>query len=339
MTIATIAALQIGSDPRGKAATLEAVLAFEEEIVEAGASLVVMPEALLGGYPKGEDFGTRLGFRTPEGREAFAAYYDNAVDPDGPELEALAELSRATGASLVVGVIERSGASLFCSAMFLDPEGGLVARHRKLMPTGTERLIWAQGDGSTLPVVESEAGRLGAAICWENHMPLFRTAMYAKGVEIWCAPTVDERDSWRSSMRHIAHEGRCFVGSACQVQPSPAELGIAVEHWSDTRPLINGGSMIVGPLGDVLAGPIEGETALVTATIDSADLIRARYDLDVVGHYARPDLFSLSVDERPRRSVVTTRGAAAAEGEGLSSLVAPPAAGCKSGSGQPARRA
>ena len=132
-------------------------------------------------------------------------------------------------------------------------------------------------------------------------------------------------------MRHIAHEGRCFVVSACQVQPSPAELGIAVEHWSDTRPLINGGSMIVGPLGDVLAGPIEGETALLTATIDSADLIRARYDLDVVGHYARPDLFSLSVDERPRRSVVTTGGPGADEGPGPSSRVAPPVAGCKSG--------
>lgn len=304
MTKITVAALQIGSDYAGKAATLRNVLAFEQRIAASGAGLVVMPEALLGGYPKGEQFGTRLGYRLPEGREAFARYYDNAVDMDGAELAELAALSDRTGSTLVLGVIERAGCSLFCTAVFIKPERGVVAKHRKLMPTGTERLIWSQGDGSTMPVVDSAAGKLGAAICWENHMPLFRTAMYAKGVEIWCAPTVDERDIWRSSMRHIAHEGRCFVISSCQVQPSPAELGTSVEHWDADRPLISGGSMIVGPLGDVLAGPIERETALLTAEIDTAELIRSRYDLDVVGHYARPDIFSLHVDERARNTTV-----------------------------------
>jgi nitrilase len=299
----TIAALQIGSDPRGNAATLERILSFEEEIRAEAASLVAMPEALLGGYPKGERFGTQLGFRTSEGREAFARYHDNAVDLDGPEVTALAGLAARTGATLVVGVIERAGATLYCTALFLDPERGLVAKHRKLMPTGTERLIWAQGDGSTMPVVHSRAGRVGAAICWENQMPLFRAAMYAKGVEIWCAPTVDERDVWRSTMRAIAHEGRCFVVSACQVQPSPAELGVHVEHWDDDRPLIRGGSLIVGPLGDVLAGPLENETALVAAEIDPGEIVRARYDLDVSGHYARPDIFTLTVDETPRPGV------------------------------------
>ncbi len=304
MSRTVVAALQIGSDYRGKAATLDSILAFEGRIAASGACLVVMPEALLGGYPKGESFGTQLGFRTPEGRAAFARYFDNAVDMDGPELAALAELSTRTGATLVVGVIERAGSSLFCTAAFIEPESGLVAKHRKLMPTGTERLIWSQGDGSTMPVVESQAGKLGAAICWENHMPLFRTAMYAKGVEIWCAPTVDERDIWRSSMRHIAHEGRCFVISCCQVQPSPAELGVEIAHWDADRPLIGGGSMIVGPLGDVLAGPLERETGLLIAEIDRDALIGARYDLDVVGHYARPDIFSLHVDERPRSTLV-----------------------------------
>jgi nitrilase len=306
MSKITIAALQIGADDAGKAATLANILAHENRIKASGASLVVMPEALLGGYPKGESFGTRLGYRLPEGRESFARYHANAVDIDGPELAELAALSARTGATLVLGVIERAGSSLFCTAVFLDPERGLVAKHRKLMPTGAERLVWSQGDGSTMPVVDSAAGRLGAAICWENHMPLFRTAMYAKGVEIWCAPTVDDRDIWRSTMRHIAHEGRCFLISACQVMGSPAERGITADHWPADKPLIAGGSLIVGPLGDVLAGPLERETGLITAEIDPADLIRARYDLDVVGHYSRPDIFTLRVDETPRPGTLFT---------------------------------
>lgn len=299
----TVAALQIGSLPEGKQATLDLILSYEQAIRDAGAALVVMPEALLGGYPKGEIFGTRLGYRLPEGREAFARYHANAIDVPGAETEALAGLSARTGASLVLGVIERAGSSLYCTALFFEPGEGLVARHRKLMPTGTERLIWAKGDGSTLPVVDSAAGRLGAAICWENHMPLLRTAMYAKGVELWCAPTVDEREVWQCSMRHIAHEGRCFVISACQVQPSPRELGIEVPGWDDERPLIQGGSVIVDPLGEVLAGPLRNATGLLCADVDTDQLTRARYDFDVVGHYARHDVFELRVDERAKPGV------------------------------------
>ena len=303
MTKATIAALQIGSDLRGKAASLEKILSYEAEIKGVSADLVVMPEALLGGYPKGSDFGTRLGYRLPEGREDFARYYDNAIDLNGEEVGALAELSQRTGATIVLGVIERGGNTLYCTALFVTPEEGLVAKHRKLMPTGSERLIWGMGDGSTLPVVETKFGTLGAAICWENHMPLFRSAMYAKGVDIWCAPTVDHRDVWRSSMRHIAHEGRCFLVSACQYQPSPQVLGIDAEGWDDERELIAGGSMIAGPLGDVLAGPLEGGEALIAQEIDTEELKRARYDFDVVGHYSRPDVFSLTVDETQRDGV------------------------------------
>lgn len=303
MPTSIVAALQIGSAPQGKAATLETILSWEQEITASGAALVVMPEALLGGYPKGSIFGTRLGYRLPEGREEFARYVDNAIIVPGEETEALAGLSTRTGASLVIGVIERSGSTLYCTSLFIEPEKGVVARHRKLMPTGTERLIWGQGDGSTLPVIDARAGRLASAICWENHMPLLRMAMYGKGVEIWCAPTVDERDIWQCSMRHIAHEGRMFVVSACQYQPSPAQQGTVVKHWNDERPLINGGSVIVGPLGDVLAGPLKGETGLLVAEINTDDLVGARYDFDPVGHYARPDIFRLHVDERTKKNV------------------------------------
>lgn len=298
-----VAALQIGSLPGGKADTLEQILSYEAQIREARASVVVMPEALLGGYPKGESFGTQLGYRLPEGREAFARYFANAIDVPGSETEALTGLSARTGASLVVGVIERSGNTLYCTVLFFEPEIGLVARHRKLMPTGTERLIWGKGDGSTLPVVDGKAGRIGAAVCWENYMPLLRTAMYAKGVQIWCAPTVDERELWQVSMRHVAAEGRCFVVSACQVQDSPQALGIDVANWPAERPLIAGGSLIVGPLGEVLAGPMVGECGLLCAEIDTDELVKARYDFDVVGHYARPDVFELSVDERAKPGV------------------------------------
>lgn len=305
MTQATVvAALQIGSSPEGKAATLRNILSFEEQIRASGTSLVVMPEALLGGYPKGEIFGTYLGYRLPEGREAYARYYDNAIDVPGPETDELAGLSQRTGANLVIGVIERGGNTLYCTALFFSPEEGLITKHRKLMPTGTERLIWGQGDGSTLPVIDTPAGRIGAAICWENHMPLLRTAMYAKGVQVWCAPTVDARDIWQASMRHIAHEGRLFLISACQVQPSPKALGVDVPHWEEELPLIQGNSVIVGPMGDVLAGPLKNETSLITARIDLSELAKARYDFDVVGHYSRPDVFSLSVDEKPKASVI-----------------------------------
>ena len=304
MTLTTVAALQMGASPLGTQQTLADILAYESEIKASGARLVVLPEALLGGYPKGEIFGTRLGYRLPEGREAFARYLAGAIDVPGPETQALAELSARTGATLVLGVIERAGSTLYCTALYFDPDQGLLAKHRKLMPTGTERLIWGMGDGSTLPVIESAAGRVGGAICWENHMPLLRTAMYAQDVQVWCAPTVDERDIWQCSMRHIAHEGRCFVISACQVQPSPRALGIDVPGWDADRPLIRGNSVIVGPLGAVLAGPLQGQAGLLAAQIDLDELARARYDFDVVGHYARPDVFSLQVDRRAKSTVM-----------------------------------
>ncbi|OYU16043.1 MAG: nitrilase [Alphaproteobacteria bacterium PA4] len=302
---ARLGALQIGSDPAGTAATLAAILAYRDAIAAARLDVLVLPEAVLGGYPKGSDFGVRLGYRTAEGRAAFQRYWQQAITMDGPEVMALRELARDCRTALVVGAIERAGATLYCVAIFIDAHGQYIGCHRKLMPTAAERLVWGQGDGSTLTVMDTAAGRVGSAICWENYMPLLRTAMYAKGVEIWCAPTVDEREIWHASMRHIACESRCFLITACQFQPAATtalDLTITLRDRDETQAMIRGGSCIISPYGEVLAGPLYGEAGLLVAEVDRGEIVRARFDLDATGHYARPDVFRLTVDERDTRS-------------------------------------
>lgn len=298
-----ISALQIGSHLNGTAATLSKMLAYEEQIKQSACDLLVMPEALLGGYPKGADFGTRVGYRSPEGREAFLRYWQQSVEIEGPEIKAVAGMAKRCGTAFIFGIIERSRATLFCTALFISEKGEIAGKHRKVMPTASERLIWGQGDGSTLPVIDTPAGRVGAAICWENYMPLLRTTLYAKGIEIWCAPTVDDRDIWQTSMRHIAYEGRNFLVSACQFQPPPTAGNASDEAWPENKPLIRGGSVIVSPMGEVLAGPLYNAEGLVSAEIDLEDIVKARYDLDPTGHYSRPDIFRLNVDERERPAV------------------------------------
>jgi nitrilase len=262
----------------------EASLAKAERLLgeAAGARLVVFPEAFIGGYPKGHDFGARVGSRTAEGRKLFRRYYEGAIDVPGVATERLGEAARAAGAWVVIGVIERDAGTLYCTALFFGPDGQLAGKHRKLMPTAMERLIWGFGDGSTMPVIETEFGKLGAVICWENYMPLLRTAMYRKGIQFYCAPTVDDRESWPGTMRHIALEGRCFVLSACQYVAES----------------IGGGSVIVSPLGKVLAGPCYDGECVLRAEVDPGEIAEGKFDLDVVGHYARPDVFRLEVNER-----------------------------------------
>ena len=170
----------------------------------------------MGGYPKGLDFGVRVGSRSAEGREWFRIYYEGAIEVPSPHTAQIAEISAAHNLHLVTGIIERERGTLYCTVLFFGPDGRLLGKHRKLMPTAAERFIWGLGDGSTLPVIETELGRLGAVICWENYMPMLRMAMYSKGINLYCAPTVDDRETWLATMRHIALEGRCFVFSACQ---------------------------------------------------------------------------------------------------------------------------
>jgi nitrilase len=284
------------------------VLKVQELCAEAagrGARLAVFPEAFVSAYPKGLGFGATLGQRTPAGREEFRRYFASAIAVPGPHTEAIGAAARDAGLFVVIGVIERDGGTLYCTALFFGPDGALLGKHRKLMPTALERLVWGQGDGSTLTVLDTELGRLGAVICWENYMPLLRMAMYAKGVQLYCAPTVDDRDTWLPSMRHVALEGRCFVLSACQYLrrgDCPADYA-CVQGDDPATVLIRGGSCIVGPLGQVLAGPVFGSACVLTADLDLDEIPRGKYDFDVAGHYARPDVFHLHVNEAPARPV------------------------------------
>lgn len=287
--------------------TIERVARFAGQAAAAGARLVVFPEAFVGGYPKGIDFGARVGQRSPEGRDWFRRYHQAAIDVPGPGADQLAAIAREHGVHLVIGVIERDGGTLYCTALTLAPEGTLLARHRKVMPTAMERLIWGSGDGSTLTVAATSIGRVGAVICWENFLPLLRAAMYAKGVELYCVPTVDDRETWLSTMRHVAMEGRCFVLSANQFarrRDYPSDYA-PVQGDDPETVLIGGGSCIVSPMGVVLAGPARDGEAILTADLDLDDIPRGKFDLDVVGHCARPDLFRLELDETPRRVMVT----------------------------------
>ncbi|WP_117209561.1 nitrilase-related carbon-nitrogen hydrolase [Allorhizocola rhizosphaerae] len=298
----TAAVVQIGSFLFDTGRTLEKIEQYVRKAASDGARLIVLPEAILGGYPKGLNFDVYVGSRSHAGREHFRRYAASAIEVPGPQTAHLSGLAAELGVHLVVGAVERRSGTLYCDALFFHPRTGLAGVHRKLVPTAAERFLWGYGDGSTMPAVPMGDAVLGAAICWENYMPLFRTAMYAKGVTVWCAPTVDDRDTWPATMRHIALEGRCFVLSASQ-------FVVRADYPDDVTPmqgnepgtvLIDGGSVIVSPLGEVLAGPLRGGEGILTAELDLADIPRARFDFDVVGHYARPDIFALHVNEDPR---------------------------------------
>ena len=285
--------------------TIEKLADLVHDAAHQGAELVVLPEAFVGGYPKGLDFGARLGMRSPEGREDFRRYFANAIEMAGPEAERLSAVARDNGVHLVTGVIERDGGTLFCSTLTYGPTGALLSKHRKLMPTALERLVWGFGDGSTIGVAETPLGRIGSVICWENYMPLLRMAMYAQGAELYCAPTVDDRDTWLPTMRTIAIEGRCFVLSACQYftrGDAPTDYA-PIQGDDPATVLIRGGSCIIDPLGNILVEPDFSGEMIRIAEIDRHVIARGKYDLDVVGHYARPDVFKLSVDTGKKDAV------------------------------------
>ena len=299
------AVVQASTVAADTAATVEKAVELIAECGRRGANVAVFPEAFIGGYPKGADFGISIGRRTFEGREEFRAYFDHAVDVPGAETLALGQAARDAGIFVTMGVIERDGGTLYCTALFFSPDGELLGKHRKLMPTAAERLCWGFGDGSTLSAVPTPWGNMGAVICWENYMPLLRTAMYNQNVAIYCAPTADDRDTWVPTMQHVALEGRCFVLSACQYLTRDQFPDVFQNHITDNANdvLMRGGSVIIDPYGKVLAGPDFSGECILTAELDTKDIVRSKIDFDVVGHYARPDVFQLTVQDRAMKVV------------------------------------
>ncbi len=304
---AVVQAAPIGFDREATLSKLEKLVA---DAAGGGAQIAVFPEGFVPAYPRGFDFETVVGQRTAEGRDQFRRYFDGAIEVPGPDVDRIAAAAGEHAIHLVVGVIERDGGTLYCTALFFRPEGYL-GKHRKLMPTAAERLIWGFGDGSTLPVYDTSLGRLGAVICWENYMPMLRMTMYAKGIQIYCAPTADSRETWLPTMRHVAMEGRCFVLSACEFLRR-SDLPMDIPNHISEEPdaiVMRGGSAIIDPLGRVLAGPCYDEETTLYAELDLDDIPRGKYDFDVAGHYARPDVFQLSVNENPQHPVSEHGGA------------------------------
>ena len=283
--------------------TIEKVEDLTKKAANKNAELVVFPEAFISAYPKGIDFGARVGSRSDQGRDTFYDYYNSSLELHSKQFEKLCLIAKQNKIFMSIGVIEKDNGTLYCTVLFISKKGELLGKHRKVMPTAMERIVWGYGDGSTLPVIDSNLGKIGSVICWENYMPLMRMAMYSKGIELYCAPTADDRETWISSMTHIALEGRCFVFSSCQylLRKDCPENYNPIQGNEENTILMNGGSCIISPLGKVLAGPYRDGSTILTAEIDLKEIIRGQYDFDVKGHYARPDIFKLEINEKENK--------------------------------------
>lgn len=299
-----VAVAQAGSVIMDLEETMKKTLRYIREAADKGANLVVFPEAYISAYPRGLSFGFVVGSRTMEGREDWKRYHDSSIEVPGPETDQLCLAAKEAGVYLSIGVIEKDArridSTLYCTNLFFGPDGTLLGKHRKLKPTGSERLIWGEGDGSTLTTVDTPYGRMGSLICWENYLPLARAAMFQKGVTIYIAPTADCREEWQCTVRHIAMEGRCFVISCIQHSTKsmyPKDLN----YYSDLDKLPEnccpGGSCVVDPYGRYIAGPVWDREEMLIADLNLGDIITSRIDLDINGHYARPDVFELIVHE------------------------------------------
>lgn len=283
----------------------EASLQKLESLVQkhsAESDLIIFPESFIPGYPRGFTFGAKVGRRSEEGKALYAEYVHNSIDLGSKDRKRLEDLARSNNSYLVIGTTERESqhGSLYCSMIYVSPKNGLLGVHRKIKPTGTERVIWSEAAGESLVTFDTGIGKLGGLICWENYMPLARMSMYQKGVEIYIAPTADSRDSWTSTMRHIAMEGRCFVLGCNQYFTKsmyPDRFQSLIKD--EVEKMCEGGSLIVSPTGEILAGPLFGKSGALFAKLDLEEVSKSKLGFDVVGHYTRKDVFNFSVNGQP----------------------------------------
>ena len=297
-----VAIAQLSPVIMNKDETIKKAVEFIKEAGEKGANLVVFPESFVPAYPRGFSYGFVVGSRTMEGREDWKRYYDNSVIVPSVDTDVLGEAARDAEVYLTIGITERDAynCTLYCTSLFFGPSGKLLGKHRKLKPTGTERCIWGEGDGSTLTTINTPYGIMGSLICWENYMPLARAAMYAKGVSIYIAPTADSREEWQSTMKHIALEGRCFVIGCNQYVSKdmyPKDFNYYSELENQPENMCPGGSCIVNPFGKYVVEPIWNKEEMVIAELDLDQVTLSRIDFDPCGHYSRPDVFELIVHE------------------------------------------
>ncbi|MCI0398688.1 MAG: carbon-nitrogen hydrolase family protein [Chloroflexi bacterium] len=301
-----VAAAQASPVFLNRAATVDKACALIAEAGRAGARLLVFPEAFIPAYPDWV-------WAVPAGEqqllsELYAELVANAVTIPSEVTGQLGQAARAAGVTVVIGLSERnveaSGVTLYNTLLTIDAQGRLLGKHRKLVPTGGERLVWAQGDGSTLQVYDTPIGKVGGLICWENYMPLARYALYAWGTQIYVAATWDRGEPWLSTLRHIAAEGRVYVigcGMALRQADIPDHYEFKQRFYQQVGEWVNGGdSAIVSPNGHFIAGPLHQEEGILYAEVNPAEMCGSKWMLDVAGHYARPDVFQLSVNRQPR---------------------------------------
>jgi nitrilase len=308
--MSTLAVVQHSPAYLDKSMTLDRAVAFVAEAAGRGANLVIFPEAFIPGYPAwiwrlrpGGDWGLT--------EEIHTRLLASAVNIKAGDLAPLYEAARTHKVTILCGMDEREGglsqATLYNTVVLIGPDGRLLNRHRKLMPTNPERMVWGFGDASGLKVTETPAGRIGALICWENYMPLARYALYGQGVEIYVAPTYDSGDGWIGTLQHIAREAGCWVvgsGTALKGSDIPDDFPQKAALYPDADEWINqGDSIVIAPGGNIVAGPLRNEQAILYCDVDPQRVGIARRTLDVVGHYARPDIFQLRVNTQPQNPV------------------------------------
>lgn len=290
--------------------TTEKVVYLIEKAANEGAKLIVFPESFIPCYPRGLSFGFVVGSRTQEGREDWLRYNNNSFNENSKESDLIAEACAKHQVYVSIGVTEKEDntGSLYCTNYIYSPEGMIINKHRKLKPTGSERCIWGEGDGSNIQVSETPYGKIGALTCWENYMPLSRFALYQEGVSLYLAPTADSRETWQHSMRHIAIEGRCFVLTCNQYVTKsmyPTDLETYEELADVPEVMSRGGSAIIDPFGNYVVGPIYDKEVILTAVLNLDLITSSRFDFDPNGHYSRKDIFQLFVDKTNYDELVT----------------------------------